>query len=155
MAVSKMLKGQEIFQSLTFEEVDEVSNFSGIKEYRKDEIVFCGGDLGTHFFVLLEGGVNLRLPADAHEASFVVGRIGIDDIFGLAPLLGAGRHRTTAKCTEFCRILAIEAEPLQALFKRNLMVGHQIMRLVARAYFTRYVGTLSRLQKVVNEIAVS
>jgi len=154
MSVTKMLKGHELFQSLSFEDVDKISNFSGVKDLRKDEAVFTSDGLGSHFFVLLEGSVNLRLPADAHEASLVVGRMEKGDIFGLAPLLGAGRHTTTAQCAEPCKVLSIEAAPLRALLERNSLVGLHIMEVAGQAYFTRYVETLKRVQKVINEIAV-
>ena len=153
MSVTRMLKGHEPFQSLSFEEVDKISTFSGIKDFGKDENVFTSGGVGSHFFVLQEGHVNLRLPADAHEASLVVGRIEKGDLFGLAPLLDAGRHRTTAHCPEPCRILAIEAKPLRELLEENPLVGLHIMRAVAQVYFTRYVETLRRIQSVINEIA--
>jgi len=154
MSVTKMLKGHELFQSLSFEEVDRINSFSGLKDFAKDDRVFQSGTTGSHFFVLQEGCVNLRLPADAHEASIVVGRIEKGDIFGLAPLLGAGRHTTTAQCAEPCKVLAIEAGPLRTLLEQNSLVGLHIMRVVAQAYFTRYVETLQRVQKVINEIAV-
>jgi CRP-like cAMP-binding protein len=154
MSVTKMLKGHELFRSLSFEEVDMVNSFSGLKEYHQDEFVFKGGSAGSHFFVLQEGHVNLRLPADAHEASLVVGRIEKGDIFGLGPLLGVDRHTTSAQCAEPSKVLAVEAEPLRTLLKKNSLVGLQVMTVAAQAYFSRYVETLRRLQKVVNEIAV-
>jgi CRP-like cAMP-binding protein len=152
MSVTKMLKGHELFRSLSFEAVEKVSSFSGLKEFRKDENVFSSGVVGSHFFVLQEGRVNLRLPADAHEASLVVGRIEKGDIFGLAPLLGAGRHTTTAQCAEPCKALAIQVEPLRELLEQNSLVGLRIMTVAAQAYFTRYIETLHRVQKVINEI---
>jgi CRP-like cAMP-binding protein len=154
MSVTKMLKGHELFQSLSFEEIERVSSFSGVKEYDAGDEVFKSGSVGSHFFVLLEGCVHLRLPADAHEASLVVGRMEQGDIFGLAPLLGKGRHTTTARCSEPSKVLAIEAEQLRTLLEQNSPVGLQVMRVAAQAYFSRYVETLSRLQKVVNEMAV-
>jgi len=152
MSVTKMLKGHELFRSLSFEEVEKISSFSGLKEFSKDENVFTSGVVGSHFFVLQEGRVNLRLPADAHEASLVVGRIEKGDIFGLAPLLGAGRHTTTAQCAEPCKVLAIQVEPLRELLEQNSLVGLHIMTVAAQAYFTRYIETLNRVQKVINEI---
>ena len=56
--------------------------------------------------------------------------------------------------TEPCKVLAIQAEPLRAMLKKNSLVGLQVMSVVAQAYFSRYVETLKRVQKVVNEIAV-
>ena len=153
MSVTKMLKGHELFQSLSFEEVGVISTFSGIKDFDKDETIFESGGIGSHFFVVQEGCVNLRLPAESHEASLVVGRMEKGDIFGLAPLLGAGRHTTTAQCSGPSRVLSIEAAPLRALLERNSLVGLRVMSAAAEAYFTRYVETLRRVQKVVNEIA--
>jgi CRP-like cAMP-binding protein len=148
-----MLKGHELFQSLSFEEVDKIDSFSGLKELREDEYVFESGGVGSHFFVLQDGAVVLRLPTEAHEASILVGRIEKGDIFGLAPLLGAGRHMTSAQCTEPSRVLAIEAAPLRELLEKESIVGLRFMSVVAQAYFSRYVETLRRVQKVINEIA--
>ena len=153
MSVAKMLKGHELFRSLSFEEVERVSSFSGLKEYGKDEIVFDSGVVGSHIFVLQRGYVSLRLPAAAHEASFVAGRLERGDMFGLSPLLGPGRHTATAQCTEACTVLAIEAEPFRCLLEENAGVGLHIMNAMAREYFSRYIETLTRLQRVVNEIA--
>jgi CRP-like cAMP-binding protein len=75
------------------------------------------------------------------------------DLFGLAPLLGKGRHTTTARCTGPATVLAIEARPLMELLEQNCSVGLRIMRVAAQAYFSRYVETLRRLKNVVNEIA--
>ena len=153
MSIAKVLKGHELFRSLSFEEVERISTFAGLKEYEKNETIFRSGVRASHFFVLQKGRVNLRLPAEAHEASLVVGRIGEGDVFGLSPLLGSGRNTTTAQCTETSTVLAIEAEPLRAVLEGNSPVGLRVMSSLAQAYFTRYIETLKRLQKVVNEVA--
>jgi len=153
MSIAKMLKGHDLFQSLSFEEVETISSFAGLKEYEENETIFQSGVPATHFFVLQKGQVKLRLPAKAHEASLVVGRIGEGDVFGLSPLLGSGSNTTTAQCTEPTTVLAIEAEPLRSVLEANSPVGLRIMSTLAQAYFTRYVETLKRLQKVVNEVA--
>ncbi len=153
MSVAKMLKGHELFGSLGFEEVERVSSFSGLKEYGKDDVIFDSGAVGSHIFVLQQGYVSLRLPAAAHEASLLVGRLERGDMFGLSPLLGPGRHTTTAQCTEASTVLAIEADPFRSLLEENAQVGLHIMSTMAREYFSRYIETLTRVQRVVNEIA--
>jgi CRP-like cAMP-binding protein len=153
MSIAKMLKGHELFGSLSFEEVEAISGFAGLKEYEKGETIFRSGVPATHFFVLQKGRVDLRLPAEAHEASLAVGHINEGDVFGLSPLLGSGRSTTTAQCTEASTVLAIEAQPLRAVLEANSLVGLRIMSALAEAYFTRYVETLKRLQNVVNEVA--
>lgn len=154
MSVTKLLTGHELFRSLRFEDVDRINSFSGLKDLDADAFVFERGMQGSHIYVLLEGQVHLRLPAGAHEASLGVGRIEKGEIFGLAPLLGAGRHLTSARCAEPCKVLAIEAAPLRELLEQEHAVGFHIMSMAAQAYFTRYVETLERVRKVINEIAV-
>lgn len=153
MSVSKMLKGHELFQSLSFEEIDKINGFSELKQLSVGDRVFSAGSSGNQFFVLLEGRVSLRLPSDGHESGLVVGRIEKDDLFGLAPLLGAGSHTTTAECTEFCTVLAIDAPSLRSLLEQNCLVGFQVMNAAAQAYFSRYTEILNRLQNVVHELA--
>ena len=36
--------------------------------------------------------------------------------------------------------------------RENSLVGLQIMTVAAQVYFTRYIETLNRVQKVINEI---
>ncbi len=154
MSVSRMIRGHELFQSFSFEEVESISTFSGAKEYGAGERVFERGEQGSHFFVVLEGQVSLKLPSADDVSSLVVGRMGQGDIFGLSPLLGFDRFTTTAECREDSSVLAIEAEPFRALLEDNSAVGLKTMTVMARAYFSRYIDTLSRFQHVLDELVL-
>jgi CRP-like cAMP-binding protein len=151
--LARTLKGHELFQSLSVEEVGKISDFSELKEFQKDEFVFKSGTVGSHCFVVLEGSVRLRLPTICSEAGLVIAHIEKGDMFGLAPLLDAGEHTTSAQCAEPSKVLAIEAEPLRALLQKNCPVGSHVANSVAQAYFSRYVKILNRLQRAVDEIA--
>jgi CRP-like cAMP-binding protein len=153
MSVVKMLKAHELFRSLAFEDVERISSFTGLMDFDEGEKVFSTDAYGSHFYVVLEGSVNLRLPSKAHEASLVVGRVGKGDMFGLSPLIGSGRHTTTAQCSAPSKVLAIEAKPLRTMLEEKSLIGLDIMSVIAQAYFTRYIETLVRFQRVINEIA--
>ena len=153
MSVVKMLKAHELFRSLAFEDVERISSFTGLMDFEEGENVFSSDSYGSHFYVVLEGSVNLRLPSEAHEASLVVGRVGKGEMFGLSPLIGSGRHTTTAQCVGPSNVLAIEAKPLRSMLEEKSLIGLDILSVIAQAYFTRYIETLKRVQKVVNEIA--
>lgn len=47
------------------------------------------------------------------------------EISGLAPLLGAGRHKTSAHCPGPCRVLSIEAQPLRVASRGQTVGGSQ------------------------------
>ncbi len=152
MNAGKMLKGHDLFQSLTSEDVARISGFSAVKSLEAGEKVYQCEDPASHAFVLLEGKVKLSLCESNREASIPVSKVGKGDLFGIAPLLGSERYTTTAFCTENASVLAIEAKPLMAVLKDYPEVDRGVMRAVAKAYFSRYIKTLDRLQTVLDEI---
>jgi len=153
MSVAKMMRGHDLFRSLSFEDVERIGKFAAPKPFKKGETVFKRGAQGSHFFVVLEGRVNLKLPSSDEESALVVGRLSQGEIFGLSPLLGIERYTTTSTCAEDTTILAVEVAPFRRLLEGNATAGLHIMNVVARAYFTRYVDTLGRIQGLVDELA--
>lgn len=153
MTVAKMMNAHELFQSLGFEDVEKVSSFTGIMNFKEGEKVFASESFGSHIFILMEGKLDLRLSARSGEASLVMGRVEKGEMFGLSPLIGSGRHTTTAECTAPCKVLAIEAKPLLSLLENNALIGLEITSMIARVYFSRYIETMKRVQRVINEIA--
>jgi CRP-like cAMP-binding protein len=150
--VTKMIKGHDLFRSLSFEEVERLANFSGSKSMEEGEYVFRCGKPCSHFFVVLEGKVNLKLPSSDSESSLVVGRMEKGDIFGFSALLGSERYTTTAQCTGPGTVLAVEVKPFRKLLDENSSVGLRAMSVVASAYFTRYIETLRRFQGILDEV---
>ena len=155
MNISRMMKSHELFQSLSFEEIEQVSSFSASRSFGKDEIVFRRQEYGSHFFVIVEGRVNLRLPSPDGESSLVVARLQQGDIFGLSPLLGFERFTTNAQCAEPSTILAVEVKGFRELLEHNSPVGLSVMNMVAKAYFSRYTGALERIQRILDDLAAA
>lgn len=152
MSTERMLKGHDLFQSLTPDEVNRVSQFSRVRSCRQGDIVFRNGDTGTHLFIVVEGQVQLLLPAEGAEVGLVVARSEKGDLFGLSPLLGSGAYTLSAQCSRPTEILAIELKPLRDLLLKNSVVGFDVMTSVARAYFNRYVEVTKRLQGIVAQL---
>ena len=153
MSVVRMLKGHDLFRSLPLEDVEEISAFSSIKSYVKEETIHRRGEPATHTYILVEGRVNLLVPGWTHEPSLVVARVAKGELFGIAPLLGAESYTSTAQCRSDCEVLAIEARPLKEILGRNAAVALHLMGKVAQAYFERYAENLERLQRILKEVA--
>ena len=154
MIIDKMLKGHELFASLNVDEVNKLSTFSSVKEYKADEMIFELNQSCSHFYMLMEGVVYLQLPANPPEFSFTVSKIEIGELFGLSPLLNSPRYTSTAKCYEKTKVLSIEAKPFRDLLLENCPAGLDIINRVARIYFTRYLEVLKRLQDVISHISL-
>jgi CRP-like cAMP-binding protein len=154
MSVSSMLRGQDLFKSMTVEQVDKISGFSSLKKLQANETVYQSGVPATHVFLLIKGLVQLRLPAESGEFSMMVSKVEPGYLFGLALLIGGQRYTVTARCIRDCEILAIEAKPLHAMLRDNPLVGHLVMSAVAKAYSERYLEMLQRLQAILNQVPV-
>ena len=152
MSIGAIVKGQDLFASLTPEEVHSVSRFSSVKKYERGDIVYRYGAPASHLFILLKGRVLLRLPSQGPEAGLAFSRAEPGDLLGLAALAGSERYTVTASCVEASEIQVIEARPFRELLDANPHVGFQVMSAVAKSYCDRSVGALQRLQAVVSQI---
>ncbi len=152
MGVKSILKGHELFLNLSVEEVDHISDFSERRGYDKGDTIFPQGQKAEKTYILLEGGVYLRLPASPDEFRIVVAKLDKDDLFGLSPLLGSERYTVEAQAAEDTELLAIDAQKFRKLLETSTTCGFYIMSEVAKVYFERYAELLKRLQNIVLQI---
>ena len=154
MSINLMLKGHELFASLNVDEMNQLSTFSSMKEYRKDETIFKHNQVSTHFYMLMEGLVYLQLPANPPEISFTISKVETGELFGISPLLKSERYTSSAKCYKDTKVLSVEAKPFRELLHLNGQAGLDIINQVANIYFKRYLELMRRLQDMVSQIAL-
>jgi signal-transduction protein with cAMP-binding, CBS, and nucleotidyltransferase domain len=154
MGIDNVIKGHDLFQSLTVDETHRVSDFSSIKKYQPDEFIFKYGSAGSHIYTLMNGTVYLRLPSTPPEFSFIISKIEKGELFGLSPLLDSPRYTASAQCMEETEVLAIEAQPFREMLINNCPVGYDIVNRVAHIYFARYIEVLKSIQGVLGQISL-
>lgn len=154
MITDRILKGHELFASLTVNEVHRLSAFASEKEYQAGETIFDYNQPCSHFFMLKEGAVYLLLPANPPEFSFAISKVEKGELFGLSPLLNTPRYTSTAKCYQPTKVLSIEAKPFRELLQANSTAGLDIINRVALIYYSRYLNVLKKLQDVVSQVSL-
>ncbi len=154
MSPHRILMGHALFQSLGVDQAHEIGSFSSAKKLKADETVFFYNDQASHIYMLIEGAVDLRLPAEGQDFSLVISKMEKGELFGLSPLLDSPRYTATARCGAATELLSIEAKPFRELLKRNPLVGFEIMTQVADIYFNRYIEVLKKLQGVVGQVSL-
>ena len=154
MKIDTMLKGNELFQSLSVEEVNKISTFSSVKEFNANEMIFVHDRPSTHVYVLMDGLVYIQLPSTPSEVSLNVAKVEKGELFGLSSFFDSPRYTASAKCFAPTKVLSIEAKPFRQILQRNHLVGMDVMGRVARIYFVRYLDLLRRLQDVVGQISL-
>ncbi|MCP4686305.1 MAG: cyclic nucleotide-binding domain-containing protein, partial [bacterium] len=115
MSIDRILRGHDVFQSLSLEQAHALSGFSSLKQLEAEETVFTYNGAAGHVFMLMKGAVELRLPARQDDFSMVISKVETGELFGLSPLLDSPRYTSTAQCREVTEVLSIEAKPLREL----------------------------------------
>ena len=154
MNIDGILKGHDIFQSLSLDEAHQISEISSVKEFNAGENIFSYGQKAEHVYILMKGSISLRLPAENNDYSLVISKVEKGELFGLSPLLDSPRYTATAQCEEASEILFVEAKPLRELLRRDYHAGFDVMNRVAHIYFNRYINVLKNLQGVVSQISL-
>lgn len=154
MSIDGVLKGHDLFRSLNFDQAHLISEFSSLKNINQGEAVFKYDTPASHIFMLIDGSVSLRLPAESQDFSLIISNIQKGELFGLSPLLGSQRYTATAICNSDSEVLFIEAEPFLEILMKNCPVGFNVMNRVAHIYFNRYIKLLENLQGVVSQISL-
>jgi len=154
MSIDMMLKGHELFASLNVDEINQLSTFSSVKEFKANEIIFEYNQASTHFYMMMEGLVYLQLPVNPRDFRFAISKVEKGELFGISSLLKSLRYTSTAQCYEDTKVLSIEAKPFRRLLQLNCPAGLNIINQVAHIYFTRYLDLVRRLQDVVGQITL-
>jgi signal-transduction protein with cAMP-binding, CBS, and nucleotidyltransferase domain len=154
MSIDMMLKGHDLFASLNVDEINQLSTFSSVKEFKADETIFEYNQPSSHFYMLMEGLVYLQLPVNPQDFRFAISKVERGELFGISSLLKSLRYTSTAQCFEDTKVLSIEAKPFRELLQLNCPAGLDIINQVAHIYFTRYLDVIKRLQDVVSQITL-
>lgn len=149
MSNEMILKGHDVFASLNVDEINKLSTFSSVKEFRTGDIIFEDNQAASHFYILMEGSVYLQLPANLPEFNVPISKIEEGEMFGISPLLKSPHYTLTARCYKDTKVLAVEAQPFRELLLQNCRVGVDIVTRVAHIYFTRYLDLIRRFQNLV------
>jgi len=155
MSINMMLKGHELFASLNVDEIDQLSTFSSVKDFRNKETIFEFDQPSTHFYMMMEGVVYLQLPAVPVEFSFAISKAEKGELIGISSLLNSPRYTSSARCYEDTKVLSIEAKPFRELLILNCAAGVEIMTQTAKIYFNRYTSMVKRLHDIVSQEAIA
>jgi CRP-like cAMP-binding protein len=150
MPVEKLRK-HELFQLLSPNEIERLSNVSGVAKLKEGEKVYSEGHPASHLFVLLKGRVELRRPTKGGP-DLLVDDLLEGSVFGVSSLTGAERYLLNAECVVDSEVLKVEGAVLRQILDANPVVGYTIQRKIAQVFFKRYVDTMERLRTVVQAI---
>lgn len=148
-----ILRGMELFEPLDDFDLQDLALLMKLEKYPANTILLEAGTMGTHFYVILDGQVNV-----VRDDKGVIAELGPGDIFGEMSLLSgeltsSSVHSKTAvelaslKAIEFKRILSVYPV-LQVFFYRVLVDRVQKNTLRSGNIISGMNGELSDINTV-------
>jgi CRP-like cAMP-binding protein len=139
-------------QSDLFEGLNEgfVKEFMDIGEeitHKRESTLFRAGDAADHFYVLIEGFVEITLGEAGHTV-YTVARPG--EVFGWSSLVGRERYSASAQCKAATTILRLDIGRLNQVLEKDPQTGMVFFKRLARTLGNRLIQTYSLNPQMAN-----
>ncbi len=153
MSGEKRLESQEVFSFLRPDQVNTISEAAEVIQYYAGDIVYRRGERADYTWVVLEGEVSLRLPAQGNVTVPIdLAMPGV--MFGSCMCFDIETYSTLAQCTQDSRLMKIESLVFRDLMDHDLPMGYAMQRHISHIYFKRYLETMRKLQAMVMSLPI-
>jgi len=122
-----------IFSLLDADERAVLAEHVELRRFGARERIYKIGDPGERAYVIVRGKVDVVM-LDEDNQEVVIDRPGMGEIFGLASMLSASPHQTTAVALEDTAAVEIDRTDIAQLLQRKPMAGLDMLTMVGRQF---------------------
>jgi len=140
-----------IFSLLDADERAVLAEQVELREFAPRQRIYKVGDPGGKAFIIVKGQVQV-IVIDEDNQEVVIDAPGSGEIFGLASMLSASPHLTTAIAVEPTRAIEIDRHDLTALVQRKPLAGLDMLTMVGRHFQAAQELVRSRTARNPNEV---
>jgi thioredoxin reductase (NADPH) len=130
---------QQMFPRLTDAQLGRISSLGRRRAVRAGEILFERGEQNTHFFVVVDGAIEVVRPVGEREEPVVVH--GPGEFTGELNMLSARRSLVRGRAVADGSVIELDREHLRGLVQRD----SELSELLMRAFILRRVGLIAEL----------
>jgi CRP/FNR family cyclic AMP-dependent transcriptional regulator len=164
MPEKNLLAGFPFFSDVDPATLEAIASKGQILEFKAEDIIFHVDEPATHFYGLLEGGVDLVLifkdkvlKTDIEyeeaiqatmvdeEKEIIVDAVRAGQVFGWASIVGPSKRTVNAQCSENSRVIAMPADDLAAMFEKDHTLGFTIMKRLSNIIASRLRNRTDKL----------
>ncbi len=164
MPEQNFIRNLFIFSSFPPEKQMEISNFSSIREFDVEDVIFEEGNTKNNIYGIIDGEVELRIKfrdkifktvsgfeeaiqtkIKTVEQDVVVEVIRSGEIFGWSSVLKQNVLTSTAKCFKPSRIVITPAEKLKTMLNNDPEMGYTFMEGLCEIVSHRLKNRTDRL----------
>jgi uncharacterized membrane protein len=140
-----------IFSLLDADERAVLAEQVELRRFAPRHRIYRAGDAGNTAYVLLRGRVHVVLIDDDNQ-EVVIDVPETGELFGLASMLSASPHRTSAVAIDETAAIEVTRDDLAALVQRKPMAGLDIITMVSRQFHTAQELVRMRAARNANEL---
>ena len=131
----------DVFSELDDEQLSAVQGCGQTADFKRGDHLFNAGEEARHFWVVVEGQVDLtwEAPAAAAPAGESISQLGPGMPFGWSSLVPPGKYRLSAVgASRTGRVLKMDAARLRGIFDTDAVAGYRVMLKVLEVISTRF-----------------
>ncbi|MBZ0104076.1 MAG: cyclic nucleotide-binding domain-containing protein [Sulfuricella denitrificans] len=128
--IAGLLDGLDLFQGLSYPELECISRYMTFNTAPKGEVVFHEGDPGSYMLVLIEGRMEVSKSGDGgfHLLSYE----GRGRVLGEMALLDREQRSATCVAATDCDMLTINQEGMERMAQEFPAIAYKLLFIVAR-----------------------
>jgi CRP/FNR family transcriptional regulator, cyclic AMP receptor protein len=119
----------DIFKDMTLDAVNDISEIVVEESHDSGSPLFSAGDLADHFYILMEGKVQISI-GKANRKEYVVRNLG--EAFGWSSVVGNSTYTAEAMCLAPTKLLKISKTDLEKVFDNHERSGRKFYMGLAR-----------------------
>lgn len=127
--IDEFARGVSLFKGLSEVELHNLATICQIEQVKTGDTIFSQGDTKPNFYMVLSGGVDIRVGAE----DVIVGRVVAGDVLGEISLVERLPHSATAVAALNSQLIVLKHDEFDALIKRHPRIGVTVMRNLARS----------------------
>lgn len=132
MDLKGILRGVDLFEGLTDQELERVTNICTERLFNPGEMITKEGAEGNELFIITDGFVEIVLGERSAISARVVVSLGPGQIIGEMALVDQGPRSASVRATSKPTVVqVIQRADLEALFQEETRIGYIIMRNLA------------------------
>ena len=130
MDTVELLKGVDMFEGLTEQELRRVGAICREAKYAKGQIVTSQGEEGDEMFIVRDGLVEVTV-GEAGEGPRTVVNLGTGQVVGEMALVDRGPRSATVRCVTDATLNVIERDAFEELCQSSAQIGMVVYRNLA------------------------
>ena len=139
-----IIKQADLFHGLSHNFIKDLMAIAARASFTEGDIVFRSGEPAEHFYILIQGCVQIRLGQGGLEV-YTGSTLG--EIFGWSSLIGRKDFSASAVCLEPTSLLKIDRRQFQAILEKDPFSSLMFFQQLAKVLGNRLIQLYGRKEE--------